>query len=105
MMFRAQPCDTTLVALRRIIDLPRILDHRNRVDVDVHEPAVALLDAADVDVLHDVTLDRVDLGRTAWAVELRGLDEVDVLETLGFGAESGDCAMDEIGAVPGRDRG
>jgi len=23
MMFRAQPCDTTLVALRRIIDLPK----------------------------------------------------------------------------------
>src|SRR5262249_36278846 len=58
-----------LVALRRIVDLPGVLDHIDLSDVDVHELAVALLDLADIDVLHNLALRRVDHDRPARAVE------------------------------------
>src|SRR5712692_1739187 len=38
----------------RVEFLPRVLDHRDRRDLDVGELAVDLLGAADIDVLHDV---------------------------------------------------
>src|SRR3989304_1166674 len=71
-----------LVALGRVIDLPRILDHRDGRDVDVDQLAVTLLHAADVDVLDDVALLRIDHDRPAWAADLLALHELDVLQAI-----------------------
>src|SRR5262245_47321101 len=69
-----------LVGLRRVVDLPRVLHLRHFTDIDVDELAVPLLDFADVYVLHDVALGRVDLNRSARAVKFLRLDKVDVFE-------------------------
>src|SRR5262245_43288633 len=76
-----------LVALRRVVDLPLILDHLDLADVDIDELAVTLLDAADIDVLDHVPLVRIDHDRAARTVELLALHEVDILGAVGVGAE------------------
>src|SRR5262244_3076454 len=54
----------------RVQLLPRVLDHRDRRDLDIGELSIHLLGATDIDVLHDVAGRRVDLDRTARAVRV-----------------------------------
>src|SRR5262249_56332636 len=101
----ATTCWYALVALGRIVDLPRVLHHIHLSDVDRHELAVALLDLADIDVLHNLALRRVDHDRPARAVKRLALQEVDVLYAFRIGPERRHRLIDQVGAVPGRDRG
>src|ERR1700733_7576317 len=54
----------------RVQFFPRILDHRDRRNLDIGQLAVDLLDLADVDVLDDVAGVGVDLDRPARAVRV-----------------------------------
>src|SRR5215471_8881023 len=76
-----------LVGFRWVIDLPGIFHELYFTDIDVDKLAILLLDLANIDVLNDVALDRVDLYRPAWAVELLPPQEIDVFETVGIRAE------------------
>src|SRR4029077_4284707 len=93
------------VTLRRVVDLPGILDHLDLAAVDVDELAVSLLDAADIDVLDHVPLVRIDHDRAARTVELLALHEVDILGAVGVGTELGYRLIDQSCPVPGGDRG
>src|SRR5205814_7082874 len=55
---------------RRVQLLPRILDHRNRSDLDIRELAVQLLGTADIDVLDNTPGFGVDHDRPARAVRV-----------------------------------
>src|SRR5262245_60832291 len=93
-----------LIAFRRIVDLPGIFDHLDLPDIDVDELAVALLDPADIDILDHIPLVRIDYDRSARAVELLALHEIDVLGAVRIWAELRDRLVDQFGPVPGRNR-
>src|SRR5215469_13597077 len=54
--------------LRRVHRLPRILDVRDRLELDVRQLAVHLLDPADIDVLDDIARIGIDANRATRAV-------------------------------------
>src|SRR5580658_3531957 len=59
-----------LPSLGRVELLPRVLDLRNRLEFDIGQMVALLLDAADIDVLHDVARLRIDHDRPARAVRV-----------------------------------
>src|SRR5262245_11889828 len=91
---RMDDANKRLVALRWIVDLPRIHHHRDGGNVDIDELAVALLDPADVDVLHDLALGRIDPDWAARRRQLLALHEINVLRALGVGPKRRDRLVD-----------
>src|ERR1700757_2065714 len=90
------------VRLNRMVDLPRIFHHRIGRDIDVNELTVALLEPPNIDVLNNITLDRIDHDRPTRAVELLARHELDVLQAIDAGAESSYGIINQMRAVPGR---
>src|SRR6516225_2988820 len=66
--------------------LADILDGLERLELDVVELAIDLLDLADVDVLHDVAGLRIDRNRAARAFPLLALHGLDQLGAVGVPA-------------------
>src|SRR5579863_5667301 len=66
--------------------LDRVLDGGEGREFDVIELAVLLLDLTDVDVLHDVTRQRVDRNRAARALPGHTLDRRDQRVAVGLAA-------------------
>src|ERR687896_783678 len=62
--------------LSRVFELPRVLDHREGRDVDVHELAIPLLQLTDVDVLDDLALLRIDREDAPRAAQRLALEEI-----------------------------
>src|SRR5215471_6108037 len=81
---RAAPTgQPSLVAFRRVVDLPGIFNHVDLADVDIDQLTVALFDAADIDVLNNIALRGIDHNGTARAIELLALHGLDVLGAVG----------------------
>src|SRR6266446_9311271 len=89
----------------RVQLFPRVLDHRDRRDLDIGELAVHLLGPTDIDVLHDIAGRRIDLDRAPWAV--RVLPFFEEFHCL-VGGELAVGRLDEVEqrhhAVPGTNR-
>src|SRR3954465_9653218 len=80
--------------------LDRVLDVLDLVDLDVHQPAAHLVDAADVHGLHDVARLRVDRYRAARALPLHALRRRDERLAVGLAAGLLQRLVDQVHAVP-----
>src|SRR5512147_1436262 len=89
------------VALRL---LARVDDRLELVELDVLKLAAALLDLAQVDVLHDVARRRVDRDRAARARRLPALGDLHRLVRVDVAAALRDDLVDERHAVVRADR-
>src|SRR5947199_9541523 len=83
----------TAASFRRVQLLPRVLNLRDRLELDIGKSAVHLLDPAQIDVLDNVARLGIDRDRAARALRvLPGLEEVHRF----VGGELALCRLDHV---------
>src|SRR6478609_7956965 len=94
---RRMSCSPRVATL--LFSLAGVFHGLKRLEFDVVEFAVDLLDLADVDVLHDVAGFRIDRDRAARAFPLHPLHGLDQAVALGLAAGLLERLVDQMDAV------